>query len=121
MRRNGEEALIGAGRWTLVELDDGPLLPETDITAQFAADGTIAGSAGCNRYRSVFKVYDDSLTLRPAATTRMSGAPSVMQQEAEFLAILRTVRSYRIMGSRLEMKDTGGRTVLAFTAADAPA
>jgi heat shock protein HslJ len=117
VRKSGIAALVAAGLWTLVELNDGPLLPETDITAQFGADGTMAGSAGCNRYRSVIKAFGDSFTSGFAATTRMSGAPSVMQQEAEFLATLRQVRSYRLVADHLEMKDAGGRNILVFTAA----
>jgi heat shock protein HslJ len=114
MRRTGEAALIAAGRWILVELNERPLLPDTTITAQFAPDGTIAGSAGCNRYRSIFKTFGDSFTTGLAATTRMSGAPSVMQQETEFLAALRSVRTHRLLADRLEMKDAAGRTVLLF-------
>lgn len=109
---------MSESRWSLRELNDGPLLPETDITAQFSSDGTMAGSAGCNRYRSVYRVTGDSLTVGLPATTRMSGAPSVMQQEAEFLSALRAVRSFRLVAERLEMKAADGRSILVFAGAD---
>lgn len=109
---------MSESKWSLRELNDGPLLPETEITAQFSADGTMAGSAGCNRFRSVYRVAGDSLTMGVPATTRMSGAPSVMQQEAEFLNTVRAVRSFRLVAERLEMKAADGRTILVFAGAE---
>ena len=117
-RKSGEAALMSESKWSLRELNDGPLLPETDITAQFSADGTMVGSAGCNRYRSVYRVAGESLTMGLPATTRMSGAPSVMQQEAEFLSTLRAVRSFRLVAERLEMRAADGRTILVFASAE---
>jgi heat shock protein HslJ len=113
-RKSGEAALMSEVKWSLRELNDGPLLPETDITAQFSADGTVVGSAGCNRYRTVYRLGNETLTLGSPATTRMSGAPSVMQQEAEFLSTLRAVRSVRLVAKRLEMRAADGRTILVF-------
>lgn len=113
-RKSGETALMSEIKWSLRELNDGPLLPDTDITAQFSADGTVVGSAGCNHYRGVYRLGNDTLTMGSPATTRLSGAPSVMQQEAEFLSTLRAVHSFRLVAKRLEMKAADGRTILVF-------
>jgi heat shock protein HslJ len=91
-----------------------PIL-ETTLTAAFGADGQIAGSAGCNRYRAAYETSDARITLGLPATTRMAcpEPEGVMAQEAAFLAALQTAATYLFRGNRLELRAAGGALAVA--------
>ena len=51
---------LAGTRWRVTGYHDGgdavvSLLPETEITASFGADGQLAGTAGCNNYRATYE------------------------------------------------------------------
>ncbi len=60
------------------------------VTATFAADGSVTGSAGCNLYNASYTLDGTALTVStPLATRRFCDKPDgVMEQEAAFLAAL---------------------------------
>ncbi len=60
----------------------------TEITATFAEDGTLSGSAGCNNYTATYTVDGDQITITPVATTMMMCVEpeNAMEQEAAFIA-----------------------------------
>ena len=62
----------------------------TEITAVFAEDGTLSGSAGCNNYTSSYESDDVQIKIGPAASTRMFCAEpeGSMDQESQYLAAL---------------------------------
>lgn len=90
---NGREAVVGA-------------LTGTEVTAMFEADGNLTGTAGCNQYRTGFKVDGNNITIEPAATTRMlcSVPEGVMDQEAEFLRALENAATYKIDRQQLWLR-----------------
>jgi heat shock protein HslJ len=101
--------------WELRSYNDGhedlvSVLAGTETTAIFDADGSVAGSAGCNSYTASYEADDDSVTIGPAATTRMMCAEpeGIMEQEAAFLAALGSATTYRIRGDALELTDDDG-------------
>ncbi len=81
-----------------------------ELTADFGADGTLSGSAGCNRYTATYEVSGTGLKIGPAAATRMACAEpaGVMEQEAQFLQALATAATYRLEGDRLELRTADG-------------
>jgi len=91
---NGREAVVGA-------------LTGTEVTAMFGADGNLTGTAGCNQYRTSFKVDGNNITIEPAATTRMlcSEPEGIMDQEAEFLRALESAATYKIDRQQLWLRD----------------
>lgn len=91
----------------------------TEITATFDEDGTIFGSAGCNRYSGSFTVDGDQLSIVPLAMTMMLciEPEGVMEQEAAYVAALETVATYSIDGDRLEMRTADGALAVGFVAA----
>jgi heat shock protein HslJ len=91
-----------------------PIL-ETTLTAVFGADGQIAGSAGCNRYRAAYETSDARITVGLPATTRMACPEpgGVMAQEAAFLTALQTAATYLFRGNRLELRTAGGALAVA--------
>ena len=68
----------------------------TVVTAVFAADGSLTGSAGCNNYSTTYQVSGDQLTVNsPMAVTAMA-CEAGMEQESVYLAALETAQSYEI-------------------------
>lgn len=93
-------------------------LEGTEITALFAEDGRLGGSAGCNNYTASYTVDGDQLAISPAAATRrMCNTPSgVMDQEAAYLASLEQVASFEIRANTLTLSDAQGIMLAQFSA-----
>ena len=92
---NGREAVVG-------------VLEGTELTANFADDGQVNGTAGCNNYFAAFEADGaaGTITIGQAGSTMMacSDPEGVMEQEQEFLAALASAATYRIQGNTLEMR-----------------
>ena len=103
--------------WILEKLSEQPPLPKSEITAIFNADGSLYGSAGCNSYTSSYQVGGDTITIQPAATTRMSCPETgIMDQEAKYLLSLEAVKTFEIIGYRLSLKDADGKVTVSYMA-----
>ncbi len=103
---------VNNGRQAVVSVAEG-----TSLDATFGTDGSLAGSAGCNRYSAGFTVEGERIEIAPAATTRMACPPEVMEQESAFLAALGSVATWRIEGERLELRADGGALAVDLRAA----
>ena len=93
---NGRDAVVG-------------LLLGTEISANFLADGTVNGNAGCNDYFATYTLDGNAVTIsQPGTTFRLCDAPAgVMEQEAEFLAALTSSATFSIRGDILESRTAG--------------
>jgi heat shock protein HslJ len=106
--------------WTLVSYAGttgvlGPVMNGTHITADFGTDGTVSGSAGCNRYAAIYKVKEYALSITtPSSTEMYCPAPGVMEQETLYLSNLGNVQSIRVYEPDLNMYDATGRMILVF-------
>jgi heat shock protein HslJ len=109
--------LVGT-QWTLTTIASGDavssVLNGTEVTAEFSADGTVSGSAGCNRYSGSYTWTDDQLSFSALASTKMACADDVMAQEGAFLASMEQVASFAIEGSQLTVSDATGALLLGF-------
>jgi heat shock protein HslJ len=111
--------LVGTA-WEVIRYDNGKggytsALLGTTITALFAEDGSLTGSAGCNNYTSSYQLDDPnadggSISIGPAATTRMMCAEpeGIMDQEQAYLAALQSAATYAIEGDQFELRDAAG-------------
>ena len=120
-----QEPLIGTN-WTLESFHIADavssVISGTTITAIYAADGSVSGSAGCNRYFASYNVTGTSLSIGPAGSTKMyCGTPGVMQQESSYLTLLSQVTTFTIEGDRLSLADAKGSTILSFATSVLPA
>jgi len=90
---NGRDAVVG-------------LLLGTEITANFLADGTVNGNAGCNDYFATYSISGNAVTVgQPGSTFRLCDTPAgVMEQEAEYLAALYSSATFSIRGDILESR-----------------
>jgi heat shock protein HslJ len=79
------------------------------VTMDFAADGKVSGTAGCNNYSATYRVAGSALRFTPAAATRkMCADPGVMEQEQAFFKALDSVATMRMEADRLELRTAVG-------------
>ncbi|MGE5161378.1 MAG: META domain-containing protein, partial [Betaproteobacteria bacterium] len=78
------ETLLTGGEW-VADAIGGTLVDRSRATLEFSVDGRLAGRASCNAYTTSYRLTGESLTIGAAATTMMSCAPSLMEQEQRFL------------------------------------
>ena len=87
---------LTTGRWVLQSYStpSGGLqnpIAGTELTARFAADGSLTGSSGCNTYSSGFTAYNQTLRVGSLSVTSIlcESPQGVMEQEELFLSLLR--------------------------------
>ena len=88
--------------WELTAYNNGKqavvsLLTGTKITALFAADNSLTGSAGCNTYTASYKVNGSQIQIGSAASTMMfcSQPDGIMDQETAYLKALESANTTR--------------------------
>ena len=93
------------------------ILIGSEITATFADDGTLSGSAGCNTYNASYTADGDAMEIDPPSSTKMACPEpgGVMDQEAAYLAALPTAVGFRVNGGMLELLSTEGTAVVTYT------
>ncbi len=94
-----------------------PILPGSQVTAEFSADGTVSGTGGCNRYSGGFKLDGTQIKFGPLASTMMAcmEPAGLMEQESAYLKALEQAASFRLSKGKLEMLDTAGQVILVFS------
>ena len=97
--------------WKLVRLRDEPVVVagnqrEPHIILQ-ATDRRVAGSGGCNRLLGGYQLDGNRITFEKFASTLMA-CPAGMEQERVFLDALGQAARWRVLGSHLEVFDSGG-------------
>ena len=106
LRGCGGEArdLLVGPLWLVEEIDGREVLDAARVTLDFRTDGRLAGRASCNRYTAGFELTGETLTIAPAASTRMACAEALMEEEARFFSALSEVRRFDV--------DAGGALLL---------
>jgi heat shock protein HslJ len=102
---------LAGSSWDVISYNNGnqavvSVIVGTELTAVFGEDGSLTGSAGCNNYTTTFEATETTITIGPAASTRMfcESPEGVMEQEGQYLAALATAATYRIDGDTMEMR-----------------
>lgn len=112
--------LVGT-TWTLTSISSGDAVSSvvsgTEVTVMLAADETVCGSAGCNRFSGTYTQAGDRLAFSPLAATKMACAGYVMAQERVYLDAMSEVASYAIDGEQLTVSDGSGAMLLGFDGA----
>jgi heat shock protein HslJ len=108
------QALAGTS-WDVLAYNNGKqavvsVLAGTKLTAVFGASGNVTGFAGCNDYNASYKASAPKISIGAIASTRKHcEEPSgVGEQETSYLAALETAATYRVEGSRLELRTVDG-------------
>ncbi|MGD9075169.1 MAG: META domain-containing protein [Desulfobacteraceae bacterium] len=92
-----------------------PLVPRTEVSLEFAADGKLHGSGGCNRYFAAYEIGPgDSLKIKNIGSTRMACPREFMDQEMRYFEALQRVSAFRVQKDLLQLFYEDGRRVLNF-------
>ncbi len=113
--------------WTLLSYAGGngtevPVLQGTTITANFAEEGLVTGSAGCNGYSGSYTVSGTAIEITSVVSTLIACTepPGIMDQESRYLDLLGSAAAFRIDGDRLILLDANGTAILTYEKAAAP-
>ena len=112
-------AALSGGEWQVIMVNNGKgavtsVLPSPQMTALFSEDGKLTGSAGCNTYNTTYKIDGSSISIQPAATTRMACPQEVMDQEAWYLAALQSASKYGLGETTLELRTSDGALLVTY-------
>lgn len=111
---------LAGSSWDLLAYNNGTggfesAVIDVPVTALFAEDGALTGSAGCNTYTTTWEVDDDKLEIGPVASTLMACADeAVSQQEFRYFELLGLADTYRIDAANLEIFDAEGMRILQY-------
>ncbi|MBW9066318.1 META domain-containing protein [Rhizobium herbae] len=100
------------GTWLAEDIGGGGVIDDLQTTLEINDDGTYSGFAGCNHYTGTFNLKTDEIIFGPAATTRRTCVPAVMDQERKFLDALKSGLSWRTEGTRLVLAKPDSSTAL---------
>jgi heat shock protein HslJ len=92
----GVPATLLQREWSVQQIKGVPILDGTEPTIAFAADGSIYGSASCNRYFGSFSLTGEGLAISETGTSMMMCEPEVMTQEQNLLMALESVQRFEI-------------------------
>jgi heat shock protein HslJ len=110
----GDPASLLQGKWTVRKIDGRPAVKEPKISLNFGTESQLTGSASCNRYFGSYALSAENLTISELGSSMMMCDGPIMDQETQFLGILREVRGFEIGQDRslvLHAKD--GRAIAA--------
>jgi heat shock protein HslJ len=101
---NGKDALVS-------------LAAGSTITANFGADGSLAGAASINHYSTTYTTSGDAMTIdAKIVSTKMAGPADLVRQEDAYLAALPKTSSYSIEGDELWLRDPTGAALAHYVA-----
>ena len=98
-------------RYGMQETNLQAVIEGTEITASFnSKDNQVTGSAGCNTYFGNYEINKKQLSVSMLAWTEMAclEPEGVMEQEQQYLSILRSAESYTIEDSELRILCSDG-------------
>jgi heat shock protein HslJ len=121
---NARSQDLSGTSWEVIAYNNGKqavtsVLAGSSITAKFGGDGTLSGNGGCNNYNGTYTVTAKQIKIGPLASTRMFCADpeGVMDQEALYLAALQTADTYKVEGTKLELRTKDGALAVQAAAA----
>jgi copper homeostasis protein (lipoprotein) len=109
--------------WRLTHLGDRAIPrssdPRLDASLTFMSEddepiGSFAGSTGCNRIIGTFATANAGILLTPGGMLRACAEQTVDAEQ--LVAVLKTVRAYRVAGDALDLLDEKGGRVARFEA-----
>jgi len=118
----GRSSVTGTS-WTATGVNNGRDAVESTagteaLTAEFGADGSLSGFAGCNTFTAEYVVAGtDELSITEVATTMKACDEAATTLEAQYLAALGNVATYELSGDTLTLRDSAGSTQVTYTIA----
>ena len=112
-----EAAHLAGTSWILARVAIGASLRDAnDGTASLhlLADGSMAGSTGCNRFAGTWSSAGSGLRLTPGPMTLMACPDPAQRQESAVLAALAATRSYSLDDTGLVLHGDGGAVLAVY-------
>ncbi|MFV1852723.1 MAG: META domain-containing protein [Porticoccaceae bacterium] len=104
--------------WVLTKVTEGnrTLEPMSPVlaSANFASDGKIAGSTGCNRYFGNYTRSESGLTMSPLGATQMMCMEDAMEIEHAFTSAMEDVADWKVIDTTLSLSDSSGKVIMEF-------
>jgi heat shock protein HslJ len=102
------------GEWEVLSVlyDDAirSLVPGSSLTADFASDGQLSGSSGCNSFGGRYETTGTQIRIGPlAGTLRACAEEELNEQEQGYLAALESARRFEQAGSELTLLNAKGQ------------
>ena len=92
-----------------------PVVEGSTVTLEFAEDGQLGGSGGCNYFGAAFELEGNTIKITDVVSTLMACADEqVMAQEGLFFAALQSATSFEISADRLTIFYDNGQSQLTF-------
>lgn len=102
--------------WVLIDMNQTAPVTGSRVTVTFANNGSLYGSAGCNRYSGNYKLDGNAITVDPAvASTMMACAEDVMAQEESYHKLFTDIETWSLAADGSLQLETGDHKVLGFT------
>lgn len=99
------------------DADSVPAVAGAEATLQFADDGVLFGSTGCNRFTGSWTQDGDAVVLETGATTLVGCVdPEAAAQEQALLTLLPQAATVEQADDSLALLDADGSTLLTYTA-----
>ena len=112
------DVVLPGTSWQVEDIDQRGVIDFSNVSLEFAEDGRIAGSTGCNRYFGSASIEGSSIGFSELGSTRRACAEALMNQEQRFLAALGEITSYRMdANARLLLLDDRDTARLRLVAA----
>ncbi|RUO30039.1 hypothetical protein CWE12_08760 [Aliidiomarina sedimenti] len=89
------QRLLEGVDWQVAAIDD-ESMDDYEIFVRFAADGSVAGRAACNRYFGQYELTGEGLQFGELAGTKMACEDDKMRAEYRFLGVLSEVQRFSI-------------------------
>jgi len=108
--------------WKLTRLGDAPVVvadPSRQPSLTLTTDGRISGFDGCNRLAGGYQVAGGSIAFSQMASTKMACLDG-MEHERAFADALGRARSFRLVGTYLELLGADGASLARFESVTPP-
>jgi heat shock protein HslJ len=107
-------SLLKGKEWIVEDIDRAGIIDNSRASLNFGDDGHLYGRGSCNTYNARYTLTGEALTVQNPATTLMACAPSLMEQEGRFFAVLQGVQRFEIDPTGALILHGGpGRTITA--------
>lgn len=88
--------LLTGRTWVVEDIAGTAPIAGSRLTMEFAADGRVAGSGGCNQWFSGYDWTGEGVTIGQAGATMMACSEPIMAQEQRFFAALARVTGFDV-------------------------